>query len=123
MSFRAYVVEDHDDLRELVASYLASRPEIEVCGAAANAETALDEIPALRPDIAIIDVSLPRIDGIELVRRLRKLRPDLLMIMLSGHLDSAYVEAAQEAGARAYVAKGNILELAKALNDTLPSKP
>jgi DNA-binding NarL/FixJ family response regulator len=69
--------------------------------------------------MAIIDVSMPGIDGIELVRRLRDQRLNLSIIMLSGHLDATYVQAALRAGANAYVGKGNIRALGKALEDVL----
>jgi DNA-binding NarL/FixJ family response regulator len=114
-----YIVEDHQDLREIVALYIASRPDVEVCGMAGSGEAALSEIPDVRPDVAIIDVSMPGIDGIELVKRLRNQRLTLAIIMLSGHLDPTYVQAALRAGANAYVGKGNIQALGKALQDLI----
>jgi DNA-binding NarL/FixJ family response regulator len=114
-----YIVEDHQDLREIVALYIASRPDVEVCGMAGSGEAALSEIPAVHPDVAIIDVSMPGIDGIELVKRLRNQRLNLSIIMLSGHLDPTYVQAALRAGANAYVGKGNIQALGKALQDVI----
>jgi DNA-binding NarL/FixJ family response regulator len=117
MKRKTYIVEDHQDLREILAAYVDSRPDFAVCGTAGSGETALAEIPVVMPDLALIDVSMPGIDGIELVRRLRSLGLNLRIIMLSGHFDPPYVEAALKAGAQAYVPKGNILVLAKALSD------
>jgi DNA-binding NarL/FixJ family response regulator len=119
MKRTVYIVEDHRDLREIVALYIASLPDMEVCGMAGSGEAALAEIPAVRPDVAIIDVSMPGIDGIELVKRLRSQRLNLSIIMLSGHLDPTYVQAALRAGATAYVAKGSIQALGKALQDVI----
>ena len=119
MKRTVYIVEDHQDLREIVAVYIASRPDVEVCGMTGSGEAALAEIPVIQPEIAIIDVSMPGIDGIELVKRLRNLHLSLSIIMLSGHLDATYVQAALRAGANAYVGKGNIQELGKALQDVI----
>ena len=68
----------------------------------------MEKLPELAVDLALIDVSLPRMNGIELVRTIKERFPELLCMMLSGHMTPFYVERSLEAGARGYVLKEDI---------------
>ena len=76
-----------------------------VCGEASAAEAALEEIARLQPDLAVVDVSLPGIDGLELIRRLLACQPSLQVLVLSMHDEVVYAERVLRAGARGYLMK------------------
>jgi DNA-binding NarL/FixJ family response regulator len=111
-----YLVEDHPLMREGLSIFLAEEGDLEVCGTAASGEEALEELArASGVDVAMIDVSLPGISGIDLVRELHRLRPELACLMLSGHGEGTYVDSSLAAGARGYVLKGNPQEITEAI--------
>ena len=107
MTYRLFIVEDHPLMRETLTEYLALEPDVEVCGQAASGEEALRLIPESACDLVLVDVSMPGMSGIEFVRQLRQLVPGQHCLMLSGHAEKVYVEAALAAGAQGYVMKGD----------------
>lgn len=116
---RIFIVEDHKILRTLLQELVERTEGLEVCGCCDCAEAALEDLEKARAQLALIDVSLPGKNGIELVRELRKRCPEVLCVMLSGHLSSGYVEDARGAGAKAYVAKGQINDLVAVMRHVL----
>ncbi|MEZ4236904.1 MAG: response regulator transcription factor [Myxococcota bacterium] len=108
---RIHIVEDHVVMRESIQHILDDEADMEVCGASATGEEALDHVIATRPDLVLIDVSLPGIDGVEVLTQLRTQRPDLVAVMLTGHTDAEHVNAAMHAGARAYLVKRDAYDL------------
>ena len=78
-----------------------------VIAVAETAEQALEQLPELKVDLVLVDVSLPQMSGINLVAALHEKYPDLLCVMLSGHMSSQYARRALEAGARGYLLKDN----------------
>ena len=119
MSSNVYIVEDNDRMRALLRDWIGELPGLSVCGAAATAETALQEMPGLDPDLAVIDMSLPAMGGIELVAALREQRPQMRCLILSGHNEKSYVERALAAGARGYLLKGEPAEIENAIAQVL----
>jgi DNA-binding NarL/FixJ family response regulator len=109
------IVEDHSILREILLAYVGGLPQVKECTAAASAEKALDDIEASTPDVMLVDLSLPGMSGIELVAELRKRRPGLKCGILSGHKSARYVGQAFAAGAKAYMLKGDPLEIDRGL--------
>lgn len=108
---RVIVVEDHPLVRQTLEEVLASVPGIVHAASAHSAEEALT-LGALREaDLVLIDVSLPSMTGLELVRRILLEHPRVLCAMLSGHAQDSYVKAALDAGARGYILKGRTDEL------------
>ena len=103
--YRVFIVDDSAIIRSLLAQYIASEPGLTVCGTAASGAEALEQIPPDGCDLALVDVSMPGMSGIELVRRLRNGRPELKCLMLSAHEEGAYVAAALSAGAGGYTTK------------------
>lgn len=116
---KLFIVEDHLVMREMLVAFLTNRSGYEVCGAAESAEEALGRLGELGYELALIDVSLPGISGIELVEAIRLRWPDIRCLMISGHGERSYVERALEAGARGYVLKGDPYELPEAIEQVM----
>ncbi|MCA1803615.1 MAG: response regulator transcription factor [Rhodothermaceae bacterium] len=102
---KIYLVDDHPLMRKGIAMTLDLEMDFEVCGQAESAEEAISDIPAKMPDIVVIDISLPGMNGIELIKHLKTQNPDLLMLVVSRHDEEMYAERAIKAGARGYLMK------------------
>lgn len=129
---RIFIVDDHELVRTLLKEYLDMEPDFEVCGSVDSGEEALGRLlqapqtangksspPALECDLALIDVSIPDMNGIELVRRLNEERPGLRCLIVSGHARAVYAEDALRAGAKGYVMKGDPDLLVEAVRQVL----
>lgn len=99
------IVDDHPLMRKGLALTLQAEPDITVVGQAASAEEALEMLDKVEPDLAVVDVSLPGMSGLELIKHLQALRPDLGILVVSRHDESLYAERAIRAGARGYLMK------------------
>ncbi len=119
MQANIYLIEDHPLMQRMTCEFINRMADLHVCGMAATAKDALDHLPTLMVDLVIVDVSLPDMDGINLVSTLHTKEPTLRCLMLSGHQEQSYVERALAVGARGYVAKGNPLELIDAIRRVL----
>lgn len=107
---RVFLVEDHAIVREGISSLLALSQDIEVVGAVGSAEEALTEIPAMMPDVLLLDVKLPNLNGVELIRRLQArggLPPTLILTTFE---DDELLFEGLKAGARGYLLKDISLE-------------
>lgn len=102
---RVFLLDDHEVVRRGVKELLESQPDIVVVGEAATAAEALARVPALHPDVAILDVRLPDGDGVRVCRELRSQLPDLACLMLTSFADDEAVRDAVLAGAAGYVLK------------------
>jgi two-component system response regulator DevR len=113
-----FLVDDHEVVRRGLADLLASDSELEIIGDAGSVSEAMVRIPALKPDVAVLDVRLPDGNGIELCRELLSELPDLRCLMLTSFTsDEAMLEAIL-AGASGYVVKDiRGMELAQAIKD------
>jgi NarL family two-component system response regulator LiaR len=118
-SQRIFIVEDHTTLRENLVLFFGRKPGWEICGAVATGAEALDLVPQLLPNLVLIDMVLPDIDGIELVRRLLALMPDIRCLLLSGMSEDHYAELSLQAGACGYVMKGDSLVVLQAVQTVL----
>ena len=106
MSIRALIADDEPKLGEYLAERLAELwPELELCGIAANGREALEYAIQACPDVAVIDVSMPEMDGIEASRYIRDYCPKTSIVMLSMYNNPDYIRRALRAGARGYVLK------------------
>jgi len=115
---KVFLVDDHEVVRRGVADLLETDPDLTVIGEASSAAQALARIPALRPDIAVLDVRLPDGNGIELCRELRSKLPELNVLMLTSYTDEEAMLNAILAGAGGYVIKDiQGLQLVSAVRD------
>jgi DNA-binding NarL/FixJ family response regulator len=102
---RVFIVDDHPMMREGLAQLVADEPDLEVCGEAENAASALETVPALGPDLVLADITLPDKNGLELIKDLLALVPGLKILVISMHEESFYAERVLKAGARGYIMK------------------
>lgn len=115
---RVALVDDHPVVLAGIRALLQAAPEVELVGEASTGATGLKAIHECAPDIAVIDLSLPDISGMELARRITRQCPDVKIIVLTVHEDRAYVHPVLEAGARGYLLKRSAGdELLRAIRD------
>lgn len=102
---RILLVDDHPLLRQGIAQTIEAEPDLQVAGQASDAEEAMDLFDDVAPDLVITDISLPGVNGLELLKNLLALHPDLPVLVVSRHDEELYAERAVRAGARGYVSK------------------
>ena len=102
---RVMLVDDHPLIREAIGHLIAGAPEFELIGEAADGTECLERIGELHPDILILDIAMPEINGEQVARELRRRHPELKIIALSGYTDRQFVRAMTKAGAKGYVVK------------------
>jgi DNA-binding NarL/FixJ family response regulator len=102
---RILIVDDHPLLREGVAKWIDHEAELEVCGEAGDLPAALQAVKELEPDLVLCDVALAGRSGLELVKEVCSVRPEMPVVMLSMHDESIYALRALRAGARGYLMK------------------
>jgi DNA-binding NarL/FixJ family response regulator len=103
---RVVVADDSKPMRETIVKVLT--PYFDVVGTAAEGKTALEIIQQLKPDIAVLDMSMPIKTGIEIAADLKTSAPEVKVVIISTHYDEAYIRAASDAGALAYVVKTSL---------------
>lgn len=108
---RVLIVEDHEGLRIMLRKAIDLQKDFECCGAASSGEEALLMVEALDPALVVADLSLPGMNGIELIEQIHALRPALPCVVCSGHDERKYASQALEAGARGYIVKGNPFDM------------
>ena len=99
------IVDDHPLVRQGLRHIFDSQPDLIVCGEASNAKEALTAVKTLRPDLAVVDLSMPGRDGIDLTKQLWVENPKLPVLVLSMHDEAVYAERTLRAGARGYIMK------------------
>ena len=110
------LVDDHGIVREGCRAILAQRSDIVVVGEAATGHEALQKVEALRPQVVVMDLNLPGLNGVEVTRRITSSYPRIQVVVLSVYAEETYVHQALEAGASAYVVKrGAARELIEAI--------
>jgi DNA-binding NarL/FixJ family response regulator len=104
------IADDNGLFASALHGILETDASIEVVGHAADGEEAIRLATELTPDVVLMDLSMPRVDGLEATRRVRAAIPEMAVVVLTGSLDTADAERAVEAGAAGYVTKDRILE-------------
>jgi DNA-binding NarL/FixJ family response regulator len=99
------LVDDHPLIREAVGHLIAEVPDFQLVGEAADGQECLRRVDALRPDIVVLDIAMPRLNGEHAAQELRRLHPGIKLIALSGYADRQFVRAMSKAGVRGYVVK------------------
>jgi DNA-binding NarL/FixJ family response regulator len=105
---RVLIADDHRLFAEALDAILAAEPGIEVVGRARNGEQAVEQALELEPDVILMDISMPVVDGVEATKRIRKHLPQARVLMLTGSNARTDVARARDAGAAAYVTKDRI---------------
>jgi len=105
VKIRVLLVDDHQMMRQGLAALLSAVADIEIVGEAADGRTALDLVRTLQPDVVVMDVGMPELNGIEATRRIRVEHEGVRVIALSTHTDKRYVHHMLAAGACGYVLK------------------
>lgn len=120
---RILLVDDHHILREGLAKLLRDEPEFEIAGEAADGWTAVELAGHLRPDVVLMDVSLPHLNGVEATRIIKRERPETVVIGLSIHDEYEIADAMRGAGASVYLPKGGPSdELCRAIRRAVGSR-
>ena len=114
---RVLIVDDHAVIRRGVQGILSTYPEWDLCGEADNGQDAIRLAGELAPEVVIMDVSMPGMNGLEATRIIHDLLPETKVLLLTLHSSSEFVRSAFRAGARGYVLKPDAEnELVRALN-------
>jgi DNA-binding NarL/FixJ family response regulator len=102
---RVFLVDDHPLVREWLAGLIRPQPDLELCGTADDAASALASLAQIRADVVVVDLSLEGNSGLDLIRDLRAFQPQAKVLVLSMHEEAHYAERALRAGARGYIMK------------------
>lgn len=120
---RVSLADDHPFVLMGIRSLIEMEADFEVASASTDGEKAVAEILESRPDVAIIDISMPKLDGVQVISRLRAARPDLKMLALTVHEDAAYLHQVLRAGADGYLLKRSAAEeVVRALHEVSAGK-
>lgn len=121
---RICIAEDHTILREGLKALISSNPHLEIVGEAEDGREAVRLVEKIKPDLILLDLSMPRMHGVEALREMKKRRPETKVLVLTVHKSEEYVLAALQAGANGYVLKdATHAELSIAIENVLTGKP
>jgi DNA-binding NarL/FixJ family response regulator len=107
---RVLIIDDHPAVREALAIRIARQPDLEVCGEAADMSEALRMVEELKPDVAVVDITLKTGNGLDLIKRIKDRDEAVRMLVWSMHSESLYAERALRAGALGYINKDQATE-------------
>lgn len=105
-AIRILIVDDHPVVRDGLAAMLATQPDFEVAGEAGTGEEAVTEATRLRPDVVLMDLEMPELDGVEAIRQLREADEEVQVVVLTAFDTDERIIGAVEAGAEGYLLKG-----------------
>lgn len=105
MSIRVFLADDHAILRRGVRALLTQTGRYDVVGEASDGRETVDQVESLRPEVLVLDIAMPNLNGIEAARQISQKSPSTAIIFLSMHSDESYVLRALKAGARGYLLK------------------
>ncbi len=120
---RVLIADDQPIIRKVVRSTLQAHPHIEVVGEAEDGAKAIEEAKKLKPDVIVLNVTMPVKNGFEAAREIKTLLPETAIVILSSHADQLFIEEAKKLGVRAYVAKSKAAEaLVRAVEAAIQSE-
>jgi DNA-binding NarL/FixJ family response regulator len=118
------IVDDHAMLREGIRALLTLHKDIEVIGESSDGKEAVDKADELKPDIVILDIAMPGMDGLEAARRIKKKNPEIKILILTQHDNKEYILSAIKAGMSGYVPKRALAsELVTAIHAVYEGNP
>lgn len=120
---RILVVDDNEALRDAVGRLVKSVPGLEVCGEAENGREAIKKTIDLQPDVVLMDIAMPDVNGLEATRQLRKVAPRSEVLVFTEHESRHAMRAAMDAGARGYLAKTHASSLVDAVRTVASHRP
>lgn len=109
-TIKVVLVDDHAAVRETARLLLAVQPRIRVDAEAADGNEAIDLVGKVEPDVVLMDIALPHLDGLEAARQIKRRFPEVKIIAFTVHEEQAYVRAAIKAGATGYVRKRTMVK-------------
>jgi len=107
MPFRILLADDHEIVRRGLCSLLRAQPEWEVCGEAGDGREAVEKAQSLRPDVVILDIGMPNLNGLEATRQILKANPQIKVLILTLHDSDQVVRDILDAGARGFLLKSD----------------
>jgi DNA-binding NarL/FixJ family response regulator len=110
MATRIIIADDHDIIRAGIKSVLQPHSEYEVCAEAQNGDAALECVQKFKPNILLLDISMPKISGLDIISRVKRVSPQTKIIIISVHKLGAYVLKALRQGVSGYLNKDNVAE-------------
>ncbi len=110
MSITIIIADDHDIIREGIKSVLSLRPEYKVCAEAVNGEEAFELVCKFKPDILLLDISMPKLSGLDVIQRIKRASTETKVIVITVHKMGAYVLKALRSGVSGYINKENVVE-------------
>lgn len=110
MSITVLIADDHDIIREGIKSVLSLRPEYKVCAEASNGEEAFELVSKFKPDILLLDISMPKLSGLDVIQRIKRVSSKTKIIVITVHKMGAYVLKALRSGVSGYINKENVVE-------------
>jgi DNA-binding NarL/FixJ family response regulator len=120
---RIVIAEDYTILREGLRSLLSSHPEFEIVGEAEDGQEAIRSVEKLKPDLALMDLSMPRMNGMDAIKEIKKRSPETKVLVLTVHKTEEYIHAAFQSGADGYILKDSThAELGMAIKHILEGK-
>lgn len=100
-----FVVDDHQIFLDGIVSLLEDEPFIKITGTAHNGKQAIEKIKNTKTDVVLMDINMPEMDGIEATKQLKKINPDIKILMLTMHSEARFIKECLEIGAKGYVMK------------------
>jgi DNA-binding NarL/FixJ family response regulator len=106
-TFRIFIADDHEVVRKGLASLLQAQPDWQVCGEAGDGRDAVDKVQQLKPDVVILDIGMPSLNGLEATRQILKTNPQARVLILTLHDSDQVVREVLNAGARGFLLKSD----------------
>ena len=107
---RILIADDHPVIRKIVRATLERHPHFHVCGEAMDGGQAVEKAREIKPDVVVLNVTMPVLNGFEAAREIKKHVPETAIVILSSHADRHFLEVAKTMGVRAYLPKSKVSE-------------